>query len=131
MGSPGRTGAQEAATDYAAERTWRLRCQEGVSPAVLPTAADFPTLEALREACRAEGDAWRGFLAALPPRGLDRRVRYTNTRGVAFETPLWQVVAHVVNHGTQFRAEAAAILTQEGVSPGDLDLIAFLRARSG
>ena len=40
---------------------------------------------------------------------------------------LWQVMAHVVNHGTQHRSEAAAILTDFGHSPGDIDLILFLR----
>ena len=54
-------------------------------------------------------------------------VSYTNTRGVVFETPLWQIVLHVVNHGTQFRGEAAMACTQLGASPGDLDLIAWLR----
>ena len=71
----------------------------------------------------------RAFLAGLTDDDLQRIVHYRTTKGVQGENPLWQLLLHVVNHGTQHRAEAAIMLTQHGCSPGDVDLIVFLRER--
>jgi uncharacterized damage-inducible protein DinB len=71
------------------------------------------------------------FLASLSDEELAGNVQYTTTRGMPHENVLWHLLAHVVNHGTQFRGEAGTLLAEYGHSPGDLDLIAFLRERSG
>ena len=73
----------------------------------------------------------RAFLAASNDEELQRIVHYTNLHNRSFAFPLWQLMAHVVNHGTQHRAEAAALLTDWGYSPGDMDLSLFLTERSG
>lgn len=111
----------------AAEIVWRLRCQSGLSPAALPGDADFPTLDALRTRWAEEETAMRAYLSTLTDEQLAQSVEYKTTKGVPFSNTLWQLLAHVVNHGTQFRAEAAVALTAEGHSPGDLDLLLFLR----
>jgi uncharacterized damage-inducible protein DinB len=92
----------------------------------LLTEEQFPALEVLQTRWREEEDAWRAFLENLYDETLHRAVHYTNTKGVPFETKLWQILFHVVNHGTQFRGEAAVVLTSYHHSPGDLDYIAFV-----
>jgi len=44
---------------------------------------------------------------------------------------IWQMLAHVVNHGTQHRSEAAALMTDAGHSPGDLDMIDYVDELAG
>jgi uncharacterized damage-inducible protein DinB len=109
------------------EVVWRLRCQEGVSPTALPTESEFPTLEILRSRWQTEERMLRGYLASLSEEALNAKVQYKTTKGVPFENVVWHVLLHVVNHGTQFRSEAAVALTEYSQSPGDLDMLVFLR----
>lgn len=113
----------------AAEMIWRMRCQEGISLSALPAESEFPTLELLRARWAAEESAMRFFLASLTDERLTQKIQYKTTQGVPFENVLWHLLAHVVNHGTQFRAEAAVALTDYGQSPGDLDMLALFRGR--
>jgi uncharacterized damage-inducible protein DinB len=108
-----------------AEWIWRSRWQ-GTSPMENLREEDLPTLEALRERWREEERQMRAFLATLGEEEVQRVVRYTNTRGQTYAAPLWQMMGHLVNHGTQHRSEAAVILSRLGHSPGDLDLLIFL-----
>lgn len=114
-----------------AEHVWRRRCQEGASPASLPTTDDFPTLAALAVAWQSEEAAMRAFLASLDDTALDHMVHYRTTKGVAMQNTLWHILTHVLHHGTQHRSEVAILLTTYGHSPGDLDFILYLRERPG
>ena len=108
-----------------AEWIWRTRW-EGTSPTSRLKPEGFPTLESLRTRWLEEEKQLMGFVDAVTEERLNNTFEYRNTSGKPFTKILWQVMAHVVNHGTQHRAEAAAILTDLGHSPGDLDLISFL-----
>jgi uncharacterized damage-inducible protein DinB len=110
----------------AAESAWRRRWQ-GDSPAALLKEEDLPTFEALRDRWEQEAQALRDFVTALTDDNLNRTIHYKTTKGGAMANVLWHLMAHVVNHGTQHRSEAAMLLTSYGFSPGDLDLIVFLR----
>jgi len=108
-----------------AEWIWRTRWK-GTSPTVRLKPEEFPTLEALRARWAEEEKQLMDFVDGLTDERLNHTFNYMNTSGKPFTKILWQVMAHVVNHGTQHRTEAAAILTGLGHSPGDIDLISFL-----
>ena len=113
-----------------AEMIWRLRCAEGISLAALPGEKDFPTVDVLRERWADEEQQMRAYLNSLDDEALNQPVRYTTTKGVPYENVLWNLLVHVVNHGTQFRSEAAVALTAYGQSPGDLDLLQYFREKT-
>ncbi len=69
----------------------------------------------------------RQYIAGLKDEDLTQIVRYVNPHGIPRERVRWHGLYHVVNHGTQHRSEAAAMLTDYGQSPGDIDFTVFLR----
>ncbi len=122
-----------------AEWAWRLGVQEyslahDALQASAPkmwehndlTEADLPTLDVLNEGWQAEERAMRAYLGSLREQDLNGLVRYLIPGGIVRERVLWHCLIHVVNHGTQHRSEAAALLTSYGQSPGGLDFTAFL-----
>jgi uncharacterized damage-inducible protein DinB len=113
-----------------AEWSWRLRFQGlGYGDELLPDV--FATPAELEAHWHAEEHAMRTFLGSLRNEDLGRHVRYTSLDGAPRDRILWQSLLHVAFHGTQHRAEAAALLTEYGHSPGDIDFNVFLDGQIG
>ena len=108
-----------------AEWIWRHRW-EGTSPVVRLKSEDFPNFESLQLRWADEEKLLMSFVENLTDERLNGHFFYTDTQGAPYERILWQVMVHLINHGTQHRSEAAAILTDLGHSPGDIDLVYFL-----
>src|SRR5689334_2513857 len=111
-----------------AEWIWRNRW-EGTSPTQRWKPDEFPTFESLRTRWLEEDKRLMDFADQLTDLKLNSPFSYRNTSGTPLTDILWHTMAHVVNHGTQHRTEAAAILTDFGHSPGDIDFIYLLDER--
>jgi uncharacterized damage-inducible protein DinB len=111
----------------ASEYGWRMLCQHQTLASSVELEEDaFLTVDVLQQRWKEEEHAMRDYLAHLADDDLTGYVRYTTDSGEKRERVLWHCLLHVVNHGTQHRSEAAAILTEYGSSPGDLDFTLFL-----
>jgi uncharacterized damage-inducible protein DinB len=113
----------------AAEIVWRSRFAEGTSPERLLNGSDFPTFDDALNRWQQEETAMRAFAATLTDESGGRIVQYQTFAGKAQAQPLWQLLVHLVNHGTQTRSEAGVALARLGQSPGDIDFILYLRER--
>ena len=111
-----------------AEWLWRKRW-EGESPTEWIHPEDFADFNSLRIRWNAEEKKLMEFVGQVSEASLQATFDYKTTKGEPRQNILWQCMAHVVNHGTQHRSEAAAMLTDFGCSPGDLDLIVYLREK--
>jgi len=111
---------------YAAEVVWFGRWH-GEAPALL-TGAAFPDLASIRRAWVEHEAKMRGFVGELGDAGVDRVFAFKMFSGQPTAAPFWQMLQHVVNHGSYHRGQITTKLRQLGAKPArSLDMIAFYR----
>lgn len=112
-----------------AEWIW-LERWHGRSPAAIPSAADYPNLEAVRRRSAEVERDLLDYVASLNPEDLQRAMNFKTLAGVPHSQPLWQCLQHVANHSTYHRGQITTMLRQLGAKPVSTDMIAFYRERS-
>ncbi len=112
------------------EWVWMQRWH-GTSPKGHLDAAQYPTLAALKKRWgEVEAEMW-AFIEAQSEASLQAPITYSNFRGETFHVPLWQMLAHVVNHETHHRGELAAMSALMGVSHPEDEMIQYFLNASG
>jgi uncharacterized damage-inducible protein DinB len=111
---------------YAADRVWLGRIQ-GNPPARFIDPDTDMQLPILQNDWPALSERWRQWASALDQNSIETRIPYKDLKGNPYETPLWQIVLHVVNHGTHHRGQVSGFLRTMGQQPPPLDLIAYYR----
>jgi uncharacterized damage-inducible protein DinB len=70
---------------------------------------------------------YRDYGTDRDPAALTALVRYTNSAGQSFETPVGEILMHMALHSQYHRGKINLILRQTGQAPVPTDYIAFQR----
>lgn len=110
---------------FAADRIWLSRIQGATRATFIdPEDRSFPALQAAWPALHQQ---WKDWAAPLSDQDVVAKIAYRDLKGNPCEQPLWQILLHVVNHGSHHRGQAAGFLRAMGRTPPPLDLIAYYR----
>jgi uncharacterized damage-inducible protein DinB len=113
---------------YAAELVWYGRWR-GESRALIGGDA-FPDLAAIRRAWLEIEPKMHAFVGELGEAGVNRVFTFKMFSGQEAQSPFWQMLQHVVNHGSYHRGQVTTKLRQLGAQPAkSLDMIAFYRSQ--
>ena len=115
---------------YSAEWAWYQRWH-GTSPTSMLVPAEYPDVPTLRAAWTSHEAKMRAFLASLGETGITRVIEYRTLSGQPSSSAVWEMLHHVVNHGTYHRGQVTTMLRQLGAAPArSVELIAFYRERN-
>ncbi len=109
-----------------AQWSWRLALQEGRMPGYALTEEQFPDFQSLRAYQKQEDDLLAAYAGALQDAQVEAEVEFSWSSARPRRRPLWQVLLHILNHGTHHRSEAGQYMATLGVSPGNLDFILYV-----
>jgi uncharacterized damage-inducible protein DinB len=113
---------------YQADSVWLDRLEERPVKTREEYAAPGCTYD-LRDAWLSVIDKMASIASALDENGWARVASYKTMAGTPLTTPVWQMILHIVNHGTHHRGQITNMFRQLGVKPVSLDLIGFYRDR--
>jgi len=112
-----------------AESIW-LRRWHGEQPEGFQKPDRIADLAAARQEWAGLERQMRDVLAAQGPEGVERRIEYKDFRGAARSDVFWQMLQHVVNHGSYHRGQVTTMLRQLGAAPPKyMDLIVYYREK--
>jgi len=90
---------------FAADRIWLARIEGRPQPDFV-TEADHQ-LTVIQNDWPALHERWRAWANGLTEKRWEDLLSYTDLRGNRWNQPLWQIVLHVVNHGSHHRGQVA------------------------
>jgi uncharacterized damage-inducible protein DinB len=113
-----------------ADWVWYSRWQ-GTSPsAPPPDTSALTTVAAVRDIWMPLEQQIRAFVGSLSAADLQRPFDYKLMNGQPGTSIFWEMIVHVVNHGSYHRGQIATMMRQLGTKAQSTDMIVFFREQS-
>ncbi len=110
---------------YAADRIWLARVQQ--EPRATFSDPEDRDLTLLQTEWPALNARWKLWLREFKDGDVVRMISYKDMKGRPYSQPLWQILLHLVNHGTHHRGQISGFIRAMGYTPAPLDMIAYYR----
>jgi uncharacterized damage-inducible protein DinB len=115
---------------YGAEWLWYQRWTGDLS-ASMPKYDAWPDLTSIKKAWLDHEVRLRTFVNDGGEEGVSRVYHYKSLAGQPTSSQFWEMLVHVVNHGSYHRGQVTTLLRQLGAQPPkQTDMIAFFRTRA-
>jgi uncharacterized damage-inducible protein DinB len=111
-----------------AEWIWLERFK-GVSPTRGLDESEFADIVALRDRWTLIEEHRADWFRSLREADAAAPVEFRTLAGVAYRTPLWQLLQHVANHSSYHRGQVVTMLRQLGARTVSTDLLLWDRER--
>lgn len=112
-----------------AEWIWLERFK-GVSPTRGIDEGEFADIVALRDRWTLIEEHRADWFRSLREQDGAAPVSFRTLAGVAYETPLWQLLQHVANHASYHRGQVITLLRQLGARVASTDMLFWDRERA-
>jgi len=112
-----------------AEWIWLERFK-GVSPTRGMDESEFADIVALRDRWTLIEEHRADWFRSLREQDCAAPVSFRTLAGVAYETPLWQLLQHATNHASYHRGQVITLLRQLGARTVSTDMLFWDRERA-
>jgi uncharacterized damage-inducible protein DinB len=108
------------------EAVWLERWKSG-GVGAFANAEDYPDVESVKTAWKKIEADLLSYVDGLTDEDVNRIIPHKNFSGQEFRMPLWQLMQHLLNHGTYHRGQITTLVRQVGGQPLATDLVGFYR----
>jgi len=108
---------------FAGDRIWLAR-MSGPPPTSFIGPEDRD-LAVLRKEWPIVHEKWLAWLSGVTD--FTKTASYKDLKGNPYSQPLWQILLHVINHGTHHRGQVSGFMRSMGKAPPPTDLIYYYR----